>query len=93
MNETYIFEIIKSKKDEGDGTWELSGLAFDQISASDILSVDESSKITEGKIEVTLVKTYDRVVEELVRGLTGTLIVNCDESIDLSKHKYLYRTP
>lgn len=88
MNEKFVFEVREVQERNGD--WEIGGLAFSVIKLGDVLSTNEQSESVADRLYIKDIITYERHVEELVRGLTGRVIVERNKEIDLTDVKYLY---
>lgn len=89
MNEEYVFEVIEAQY--ANGRWKIKGLAFSTINEMDLLSAFEKPNGNMGKLQIVDIVTYERQVDMLVRGLTGTLILETINDVDLTKVKYLYK--
>jgi hypothetical protein len=91
MNEKWAFEVRDVQKDND--YWRIGGLAFTTITKKDTLSTTEVLTDYKNMLQIQGIVTYGQHVEELVRGLTGRLIVQIDDDIDFTQVKYLYKIP
>jgi hypothetical protein len=89
LDDKRVFEVLRVE--QNDNHWELGGLPFDTIKRNDILFTSEQSNNGDGALRIIDIVTYGHHIEEIVRGLTGTLVIQSIGAVDLTQVKYLYR--
>lgn len=87
--EGYILQVLRVE--QKDHHWEIDGLVFDTIKRDDVLFTTENPDPDKVRLRIIDIVLYRHHIDEIDRGLTGTLIVQNDDTIDLAQVKYLYR--
>jgi hypothetical protein len=89
MEQVFNLDLITKLPD---GTWEVQGRAYEDVNTGDELIVDPASTggITR-KFIVTDVITYGKHVPGLSRMMTGALILQGEDDVQLGEAEFLYR--